>query len=967
LEKPPVFLQCLEINNGDEMRRLLLSLIAGVLMSPGLVRAENLEAEFRQPPVENRLAVLWFWANAVTKEGITRDLEAMKQAGIGRAVLSMTKNHSATIETNGVVFLSPEWLALFRHALDEADRLGIRISAVMSNGWYQGAPWVTPEMGAQMLVWSETAVTGPAVFTKPLPAPDKFRKGPRSGISGKAKGQFKPVAVLAFRQNNQGELIQGSMVRLDDQMKPDGKLNWSAPDGKWCVFRFAHVPTFVAMKQDSPGFTGLQIDHLSAKPMELYFDKVGRPMLEAAGPHVGKTLDRLYEDSMELGFYDWTPDLPAQFNKRSGRDLIPMLPLLAGKRMDNGIAPERFDLDFKEFLERLLIEEHFGTFRKLCHSCGLALQAEAGETRSGIDTKAAPDFVMDEFWTHLERKTDFPVCLNRNAVFAAHVYGRNRNTCEAFTSHQQWLETPAQLKALSAEAYAMGVNHLTIHGFSYSPPATPPPGDVYFAGTHYNPGVTWWRGFAGPLTMFFNRCQTMLAAGLPVTDLLYLDGPALQEMIKSNEMLREDARRFWKFDGISAHRLETAVRADSTGRLALPDGQTYAVLAVADETIALGSLRKIAQLVQDGATVWFQEVPRRSSLVSDGAGADKEITAIVKSLGGDRTAGVYPHGKGRVLTGADRAGRQSIGQGAAARDFFAGMHADAMDRLGIAPAFAYRPGNPAQRLFFFQRHAGDAEIFFVANAQRDNTRAECTFRVSGKLPERWDPVTGTIEPIRDFQSGTGKTVIPLEFAPYESFFVVFRKPATAAPAPAAHPVPEVRAVTGPWRIHFAPARGGLESFEISAADLFRWDLSDDRRVASFSGTATYSTDFDLSAGWKTKQHVRLDLGNSPGLYELTGAGSGGYDIREDVYDSLCAEVLINGQMTGTLWCSPYRLDIKSNLRPGKNRLEIRVTSTWHNWRLANKFAAGKHPWEQKGWSLPPAPSGLIGPVVLSAE
>jgi hypothetical protein len=239
--------------------------------------------------------------------------------------------------------------------------------------------------------------------------------------------------------------------------------------------------------------------------------------------------------------------------------------------------------------------------------------------------------------------------------------------------------------------------------------------------------------------------------------------------------------------------------------------------------------------------------------------------------------------------------------------------------------------------------------------------------VSGKLPERWDPVTGTIEPIRDFQSGTGKTVIPLEFAPYESFFVVFRKPATAAPAPAAHPVPEVRAVTGPWRIHFAPARGGLESFEISAADLFRWDLSDDRRVASFSGTATYSTDFDLSAGWKTKQHVRLDLGNSPGLYELTGAGSGGYDIREDVYDSLCAEVLINGQMTGTLWCSPYRLDIKSNLRPGKNRLEIRVTSTWHNWRLANKFAAGKHPWEQKGWSLPPAPSGLIGPVVLSAE
>jgi len=59
----------------------------------------------------------------------------------------------------------------------------------------------------------------------------------------------------------------------------------------------------------------------------------------------------------------------------------------------------------------------------------------------------------------------------------------------------------------------MGVNHRTIHGFSSSPINTPPPGDVYFAGTHFNPGVTWWNSFAQPLTSFFNRSQTMLTTG----------------------------------------------------------------------------------------------------------------------------------------------------------------------------------------------------------------------------------------------------------------------------------------------------------------------------------------------------------------------------------------------------------------------------------------------------------------------
>ena len=931
--------------------------------------AAELDKKFASPPPEDRLAVLWTWSNATDKPAITRDLEAMAHVGIGRATFSLTLGHSATLTNGtGMVFLSPQFLDVFRFALDEAARLGIKITANVGNGWYQGGPWVTPELGAQMLVWSDKEVHGPAQISEKLPLPDKFRAKSRARIARTATDYLKPVATLAFLKDSAGKLVAGSMVDLSGSMKADGKLEWNAPDGSWVIYRFGHVPNMVVMKQDSPGYGGLQIDHLSRAAMERFLQEVAVPMLDAAGPHIGKTLDRLYEDSMELGSYDWTPEMSAQFQKRRGYDVIPLLPLLAGASFTGGPEFTRVENDFEKTIEDLLVDEHFWAFREFCHQHGMKFIAESGETRSGIVTKGAPvDYVKDEFWTHRGKETDFTVCFNRNAVFAAHVYGQNRNSCEAFTSHQQWMETPAQLKTLVNEVYAMGLNHLTIHSFSSSPVTTPPPGDVYFAGTHYNPGVTWWRDFAPSLTMFFNRCDTMLAAGLPVTDLLYLDGPALQEMIKSNEMIREKDQRFWKFDGIPAQ-LMAQLSVDKSGRITLPNGQTYAVLVLADEEISLPALQAAAKLVEQGATVWFQAVPKRSPFFSDGANADSEILALVKRLGGDSKPGVYSVGKGRVLTGANRSGAARQGTGVSSRIFYAGMHAEAMDRLGIAPAFSYRAENPADRLFFFERNADGAEVYFVANAFRTNVQAECSFRVTGKQPERWDPVAGTVTPISRFECKGDQTVIPLEFAANESYFIVFRKAGTAAKVDKKEPgaSPPVQ-MNGPWKISFVPARQGLDAFDVQSDNLFRWDLSEDKRIQSFSGTASYQTQIEVPAAWsQTGRRITLDLGSSPGLYELTGAGGGGYDIRDDVYDTLCAEVVINGKFAGVLWCAPYRIDVTGLTKTGTNKVEIRITNTWHNWRLANQFTAGKHAWEKKGLSLPPAPSGLLGPVTLQA-
>jgi len=956
------------------MNKLSSLAIAALLLSPLAAfttasTASEIESRFLQPQSDDRLAVFWDWSNATDEAAITHDLEAMAKAGVGRAVLSMTLAHSATItDGGGMVFLSPEFLKRFRFALDEASRLGIKITGIPSNGWYQGGPWVTPEMGAQMLVWSEKEVSGRV--SEKLPLPDKFRAAAKGRIAKEALDYLKPVATLAFQKSAEGGLLADSMVDLSSAVKEDGTLEWDAPAGNWVIYRFGHVPNMVRMKQDSPGYGGLQIDHFSRAAMERFLKEMADPMLEAAGPHVGKTLDRLHEDSMELGHYDWTPGLPAFFKTKTGYDLIPLLPALAGAKFSPGVDTDKIARDFETVLEDLLIEEHFGPFRDYCHKHGVGLVAESGETRSGIATKGRPvDHVMDEFWTHYGLDSDHPVCFNRNAIFAAHVYGQNRNTCEAFTSHQQWRETPAQLKALADEAYSMGVNHLTIHGFSSSPINTPPPGDVYFAGTHFNPGVTWWNSYAQPLTSYFNRSQTMLTAGLPVTDLLYIDGPALQEVIKSNEMLAESDRRFWKFDGIPAGLFAEKATVNADGRIALPDGQTYAVLVVADPAITLDAMRSVERLANAGATVWFQAVPDRSPSHADGPGADKEIQVIAKNMGAASAPGVHPFGKGRILTGADRSKPKKLGEGLRAWTFYDGMHAAAMGQLGIAPAFSYSAKNPDTRLFFFQRNADGADVYFVANALREKAQADCTFRVTGKQPELWDPVSGKITEIRDFSTSKAGTVIPMEFAPHESLFVVFRKPITQdAKATKTVNKAEQFPVNGPWKISFEPARNGIEPFSISSDSLFRWDQSKDKRIAEFSGTAAYRTTFDIpDALLKSGRRLLLDLGQSPGLSKLAGAGGGKPPTAtEDVYDALCAEVIINGKPASVIWCSPYRIDISTLAKPGTNTLEIRVTNTWHNWRIANKFTAGAHAWEKLGLSLPPSPAGLLGPVRLEA-
>jgi len=131
-----------------------LSLIVG-LAPPA--SAGQLEEGFRHPPEETKPWCYWYWLDGdITKDGITKDLEMMARVGIKRAMIG-----NVSFKPGPVKMFSPEWYALTRHALSEANRLSLELMSFNAPGWSQsGGPWIKPEQSMRRVSWQEYPARG---------------------------------------------------------------------------------------------------------------------------------------------------------------------------------------------------------------------------------------------------------------------------------------------------------------------------------------------------------------------------------------------------------------------------------------------------------------------------------------------------------------------------------------------------------------------------------------------------------------------------------------------------------------------------------------------------------------------------------------------------------------------------------------------------------------------------------------
>ena len=192
---------------------------------------DYLKTHFRQPDGIYGVNCWWWWLNGnVTKEAITRDLEAMKSRNFQGAMIFDAGGHNQRGNKDipaGPLFGSPEWRELFVFALDEAQRLGLEIGFNIQSGWNMGGPCITTQYAAKQLTYSEQVVKGGEDIQLQLENPEIH------------KDFYKDIAVLAFPANPDCKAKE-KITNLDLKLGFH-ELGGSAPDCRFLLENGAEI------------------------------------------------------------------------------------------------------------------------------------------------------------------------------------------------------------------------------------------------------------------------------------------------------------------------------------------------------------------------------------------------------------------------------------------------------------------------------------------------------------------------------------------------------------------------------------------------------------------------------------------------------------------------------------------------------------------------------------------------------
>ena len=987
------------------MKHCYKSILLYLLLSFSVLRSAagaSLEKDFLMPPDSARPWVYFMVMDGnLTREGITADFEAMKRAGIGGVIFIEV---NVGIPRGPVKFMSAPWQDLFAHAVAEADRLGLEFALATGPGWCgAGGPWVKPENAMQHLVASETNLAGSAHFDGVLPQPQPrtpyFGKGTLTPALAKEWSEFyRDECVLAFptpdgktRIADIGEkaiyyrdpyssrpgvksflpapaefssapknecIATDRIIDLTGKLQADGHLNWDVPPGNWTVVRFCRTLTGQTTRPAPEPGLGFETDKFSKEAIAAHFESFVKPLAarNRAHIHADRGWTTLHFDSWEMSAQNWTKDFRTEFQKRRGYDPLPWLPALTGRVVGSEEMSERFLWDLRQTAQELVIENQIGGIKELGAKLGLKkLSVEPYDLNPCADLElAAPaDVPQCEFWSQGHGfSSEFS---GFEAVSIAHTLGRPIVAAESFTSApgEDWKLFPGAMKNQGDWALCCGINRFIFHRYQHQPWLDRAPGMTFANyGVHWDRTQTWWD-MAPAYHLYLSRCQELLRRGLPVADILYLTPDGAPMVFHPPSSAMTDGlpdRRGYNFDGVAP----TAVLNQATvrdGKIIFPGGMSYQLLVLPEfETMTPRLLAKIKKLIEAGATV-IGAPPKKSPGLENFPACDAQVQQLAKELWGTgQPVTERKIGKGRLLLDT-AVGQRNQNEKITNQTKTDGIYpnysvtAEILSGMGVPPDFA-TDGD----IRYIHRHDGDAEIYFVAGRTNVAQKTVCQFRVAGKQPELWNPVTGESRNLPNFTSKDGVTTVPLEFAVNESYFVIFRKPAVATAfdqknfAAVENDLP----LTSPWTVSFDPKWGGPTN--VIFTTLQDWSRSDDAGIKFYSGKAVYHTQFDFDIASAAGQKLFLALGEINGM----------------------ASVRLNGKDLGVAWCPPWRLTVPREILMSKNnQLEITVANLWPN-RLIGDL--NLPPEKRLAWTTinpfkkntPLITSGLLGPVVLQS-
>jgi hypothetical protein len=871
--------------------------------------------------------VRWWWFGAaVEKSEILRELEQMKADNVGGVELAFVYPEVVDDPAKGLrnfPFLSAEMLDCVHYAQQEAGKLGMRVDVTLGSGWPYGGPATSLEQAATRLRVAEIAVPPGATAV----VPPKLAKG--ETVISVSIADARPGSAHGPWDAASAKSLAGPAAAFPPAQSPR------------VVLYFIASPTGQQVKRAAVGAEGWVLDPFSRQAVATHLQSVGEPLLHAFG---STPPFAVFSDSLEAYGADWTPDLPAEFKRRRGYDLLSHLPeLVSGETL----TAQKVRHDWGMTLTELVNERYLTQINNWAVAHHTKFRSQTyGEPAVSLSSQRLVSLPEGEG----SRWRQFSTL--RWTTSANHIYGNNVTSGESFT----WLHspvfraTPLDMKAEADIDFITGENQLIFHGWPYSAPQVGEPGWSLYAAAvfnHHNP----WHPVMPDVDRYIQRLSFLLRQGEPanqVAILLPTDDAWASftpgKVTITGEMSHLITPRLMSAILSAGYNIDF-IDADAINAVGL--GKHSILVVPPTDRIPVSTLNKISAWVGAGGKAI---AVGRAPLMDPEGAPNSEITDLSHRL--------FDSMHSRLVTDES--------QLAAALH-----HADAPDLV---------LSSNQQDIGFIRRKLPMADIYFLANTANHPVQTQATFRTNYERGEQWDPDSTTA-------TSLSSTTVDLKLAAYESRVFVFSAAGPTAAHDSAAGEVQVADLSMDWRVQFRSSNPTMSNRTVEEHTLSDW--TSDSASKFYSGEAVYSRDFTLAVKPSAATYLQVDGGASlpvPAINDpqrpnggvpnprvtLPGPGMRSYydpPIRE------AAIVYINGKRAGSLWHPPYRLDVTPYLRAGQNQIEIHVYNTainaWaalppHDYQpLIAKY--GDRFQVQDLDKVQPVSSGLLGSVHLVGE
>jgi hypothetical protein len=672
---------------------------AGCRPSPGIDTYEALRAAFAVPPAEFRSAPLWVWNDRMTEAVIDEQLEDFREKGIGGVFIHPRP---------GLItpYLSEEWLALCRHAVETGKSLGMKV-------------WIYDE---------NSYPSGFAGGHVPAAMPDAVLTGLRMRVFDTLPESFDTPPLLVLRRTLTGfEDVTGRAVLS------------SGVASRFYVFD-------LVKQAPSPWYGGFTYVDLMRRDVTGKFLEVTLDAYKKAfGEEFGRTVPGVFQDEAEVappagrGQVNYTPALFEAFEARWDYDLRLHLPSLFEDVGDW----RRVRHNYYATILDLFIEGWAKPYYESCERNGLSFTGHYWEHAWPVP-RVSPDNLAMAAYAHvpgidvlMNEWGDGPGAQFGNARAvreirsAANQGGRRRTLSETYGAGG-WDLTFLDQKRIGDWEFALGVNLLNQH-LSYVTIKGARKRDHPQSFSYHEP---WWRHYRF-LADYFARLSLALSSGEQRNRVLVLEPTTSGWMHYApggtNGRLDEIGNDFQRFIHLlEAEGIEYDLASEKTleelgsvrrGRLRV-GRREYEVLVFPPGLENLNS--RTVELVQD----YLFQKGRIVSWVSPPDFKDGRADGSIRVL-----AGGY----------SDRWMNSSPGSG--------------FDKIRdvISPRIVFTKPKTHPLLFHQRRELRDAQLVFLANADPERA-SPGEFLIEGGAVEEWDAFTGRVSPYPFERSAEGLRV-----------------------------------------------------------------------------------------------------------------------------------------------------------------------------------------------------------------